>query len=129
MLHAQGKQEEALQAMAAAADLEDRTEKHPVTPGPLVPARELYGAMLLADGKAKEALAAYQATQAKEPNRFHGYAGVAMAAEKVGDTAVAKANYTKLVALVSAPASGPQLASAATERPEVVAARQFLTKN
>lgn len=50
LLHAEGKHEGALTAMQAAADAEDRTEKSIVTPGPLAPARELYGAMLLARG-------------------------------------------------------------------------------
>ena len=100
VLHAEGKYDEALKAMSAAADAEDKTEKHAVTPGPLAPARELYGEMLLERGMAKEALAAFEATKAKEPNRFRGYAGAAQAAEKLGDKAKAKANYEKLIALV-----------------------------
>ena len=62
-------------AMSAAADAEDKTEKSVVTPGPLAPARELYGAMLLARSMPKEALAAFEATLAKEPNRFNAFAG------------------------------------------------------
>jgi tetratricopeptide (TPR) repeat protein len=100
VLNAEGKHDEALKMMSAAADAEDKTEKSPVTPGPLVPARELYGDMLLDQGKAKEALAAFEATKAKEPNRFGGFAGAAQAAEKLGDKAAAKANYQKLLALV-----------------------------
>ena len=50
MLYAEGKHDEALKAMSAAADAEDKTEKHPVTPGVPKPARELYGAMLLERG-------------------------------------------------------------------------------
>ena len=61
-VHAEGKYDEALKAMSAAADAEDKTEKHAVTPGPLAPARELYGFMLLDRGMAKEALAAFEAT-------------------------------------------------------------------
>ena len=76
-----------------------RPKKSPVTPGPLAPARELYGFMLLDRGMAKEALAAFEATEAKEPNRFNGYVGAAKAAQALGDTAKAKANYEKLVAL------------------------------
>ena len=90
MLHAEGKYDEALKAMSAAADAEDRTEKHVITPGPLAPARELYGFMLLDRGMAKEALAAFEATKAKEPNRFQAYAGAAKAAEKLGDRAAAR---------------------------------------
>src|SRR5262249_32792090 len=62
VLHAEGKHDEALKAMSAAADAEDKTEKHPVTPGVPTPARELYGTMLLEQGMAKEALAAFEAT-------------------------------------------------------------------
>ena len=91
--NAEGKHAEALKAMSAAADAEDKTEKHPVTPGPLAPARELYGAMLLERGMAKEALAAFEATMAKEPNRYNGLAGAAQAAEMLGDKAKAKAQY------------------------------------
>jgi predicted Zn-dependent protease len=120
VLHAEGKYDEALKAMSAAADAEDKTEKSAVTPGPLAPARELYGDMLLERGMAKEALAAFEATKAKEPNRFRGYAGAAKAAEKLGDKAAAKANYGKLIALVGKPAS---------DRPELKAAYQALGKS
>jgi tetratricopeptide (TPR) repeat protein len=120
LLYAEGKHEEALKAMSAAADAEDQTEKSPVTPGPLAPARELYGYMLLERGMAKEALVTFEATQAKEPNRYHGFAGAAQAAEKLGDTAKAKQNYQKLIALA---------ATADSDRPEVAAARKFMASN
>ncbi len=99
MLYAQGKQDEALAAMAAVADAEDKTEKAPVTPGPLAPARELYGAMLLERGMTKEALAAFEATLKKEPNRLGATLGAAKAAEKVGDTARARQHYAAAAAL------------------------------
>jgi tetratricopeptide (TPR) repeat protein len=120
LLYAEGKHEEALKAMSAAADAEDQTEKSPVTPGPLAPARELYGYMLLERGMAKEALVTFEATQAKEPNRYHGFAGAAQAAEKLGDSAKAKQNYQKLIALA---------ATADSDRPEVAAARKFMASN
>jgi hypothetical protein len=60
VLHAEGKSDEALKAMSAAADAEDKTEKHALTPGPLAPARELYGSMLLDRGMPKEALVAFE---------------------------------------------------------------------
>jgi predicted Zn-dependent protease len=75
--------------------------------------------MLLERGMAKEALAAFEATKLKEPNRFHGYAGAAQAAEKLGDKAKTKDNYQKLVAMVSE----------GSDRPEVRAARQYLAQN
>src|SRR5215212_9442664 len=120
VLHAEGKFDEALRAMSAAADAEDKTEKHVITPGPMAPARELYGSMLLDRGMAKEALAAFEATKAKEPNRFQSYAGAAIAAEKLGDKAGARQNYQELVKLT---------ATADTERPEVAAAKKYLVSN
>jgi tetratricopeptide (TPR) repeat protein len=120
LLFAQGKQDEALKVMSAAADAEDKTEKAPVTPGPLAPSRELYGAMLLEHGKAKEALAAFEATLAKEPHRLGATLGAAKAAEKAGDTAKAKQRYAEAVALADA---------ADPVRPEIAAARAFVAKN
>lgn len=110
VLHAQGKHGEALAAMAAAAEAEDKTEKHPVTPGPLAPARELYATMLLDRGMAKEALAAFEATLNKEPNRLAAYVGAAKSAMKVGDAVKAKQYRAKVMALTKA---------ADTSRPEV----------
>jgi hypothetical protein len=75
--------------------------------------------MLLERGMAREALAAFEASKAKEPNRFHGYAGAATAAAALGDKALARANYEKLVALAGADA----------ERREIAAARQYLASN
>ena len=120
ILYADGKYDDALAAMSAAVDAEDKTEKAPVTPGPLAPARELYGSMLLDRGMAKEALAAFEATKAKEPNRFNGYAGAAKAAQALGDTATAKANYEKLLSLAS---------DTNSDRPTLVAARAFVASN
>ena len=120
MLYAQGKYDEALNTISAAADAEDKTEKSPVTPGPLAPARELYGEMLLERGMATEALAAFEATKAKEPNRFRGFLGAAKAAEKAGDKAAAKANYQKLMALAG---------EGTSDRPEVVTATSYLRLN
>ncbi len=120
VLHSEGKYDEALKAMSAAADAEDKTEKHVVTPGPLAPARELYGFMLLDRGMAKEALAAFEATKTKEPNRLQGCAGAAKAADQLGDKAAARDNYQQLVALT---------ANADTERPEVAAAKKYLASN
>jgi len=99
MLHGEGKYDEAFKALSAAAEAEDETEKHPVTPGPLAPARELYGAMLLESGMTKEALAAYEAVLKKEPNRLAAYVGAAKAAAKSGDVDKAKQYTAKVLAL------------------------------
>jgi tetratricopeptide (TPR) repeat protein len=117
MLFVEDKYDEALNAMSAAADAEDKTEKHPVTPGVPKPARELYGVMLLERGMAKEALAAFEATLKKEPNRLEAYVGAANAAEKSGDPVKARAYYEKVVTIASA---------ADNTRTEIVDARAYL---
>lgn len=120
MLYAEGKHDDALKAMSVAADAEDKTEKHPVTPGVAKPARELYGVMLLESGDAREALIAFEATLKKEPNRLGAYVGAANAAEKSGETAKAHEYFTKVVAIAD---------SADDTRTEVIDARAFLTKH
>ena len=119
VLYAEGKRDDALNAMSAAADAEDKTEKHPVTPGVPKPARELYGVMLLESGNAKEALAAFEATLKKEPNRLGAYVGAAKAAEKSGESAKAREYYSKVVAIAG---------DADKTRTEVADARAFLAK-
>jgi hypothetical protein len=99
VLYAEGKYDDAVNAMSAAADAEDKTEKHPVTPGVPKPARELYGVMLLERGMPNEALAAFETTLKKEPNRLGAYVGAAKAAEKSGDSAKARTYYEKVVAI------------------------------
>jgi tetratricopeptide (TPR) repeat protein len=110
VLYAEGKYDDAIKLLSAAADAEDKTDKHPVTPGPLAPARELYGAMLLDRGMAKEALAAYEAVLKKEPNRLAAYVGAARSASKAGDTAKVKQYAAKVISLTE---------NADTIRPEV----------
>src|SRR5436190_12602463 len=101
LLYAEGKHPEALKAMSAAADAEDKTEKHPVTPGAPKPARELYGVMLLERGMANDALAAFEAVPKKEPNRLGSYAGAAAAAAKSGDETKAREYYGKVLAIAA----------------------------
>ncbi|MFL6820566.1 MAG: tetratricopeptide repeat protein [Bradyrhizobium sp.] len=120
ILYAEGKYEAALKAMSSAVEAEDKTEKSPVTPGPLAPAREMYGFMLLERGMNTEALAAFESTMAKEPNRFNSYIGTGKAAQALGDKAKARANYEALIALAQASDS---------DRPALAAARSFLASN
>ena len=80
----EGRHSEALAEMLAAADLEDKTEKAAVTPGPLAPARELVGEMLLQMDKPAAALEAFEATLKKEPNRFRALSGAVRAATRAG---------------------------------------------
>jgi tetratricopeptide (TPR) repeat protein len=120
VLNAENKPADALAAMSAAADLEDKTEKSVVTPGPLAPARELYGAMLLERGKPREALAAFEATLSKEPHRLGATLGAAKAAEQLGDAAKARQHYAAAVALA---------ANADPVRPAIAEARAYVAKN
>ena len=116
---AQGKQDEALTLMRNAADIEDKSEKHIVTPGRIAPARELLGEMLLEVKRPADALKEFEASQVREPERFRGYYGAARAAAQSGDTAKAKRYYARLV----------ELAGQGTARPELVQARAFLAAN
>ena len=77
--------------MRSAADIEDKNEKHIVTPGRIVPARELLGQMLLELKRPAEALKEFEASQIREPNRFHGFAGAAQAAAQSGNSAQGQA--------------------------------------
>jgi hypothetical protein len=115
---AEGRQADAIAMMRSAADREDKTEKAAVTPGPLAPARELLGEMLLDASQPAEALKAFEATAAKEPNRFRGVYGAAQAAALTGDRAKAAQYYKQLVA-IAAKADAPP-------RPALAAARKYL---
>ena len=119
VLYGEAKHDEALKAMSAAADEEDATEKHPVTPGVPRPARELYGVMLLERGKPQEALAAFEATLKKEPNRLNAYLGAATAAEKAGDKAKARDYYRHAISIAD---------NADKTRTEIADARTHLEK-
>ncbi|HUF35809.1 MAG TPA: hypothetical protein VMN37_07650, partial [Gemmatimonadales bacterium] len=103
----------------AAADREDVTDKHPVTPAELLPARELEGDMLLAAGRYRDAGAAYRATLAREPGRARSIYGAARAAELAGDRPAAAEGYRALQAMLQ-PADRP--------RAELDTARTFLTR-
>ncbi|HEX7403345.1 MAG TPA: hypothetical protein VF287_04975 [Usitatibacter sp.] len=112
----EGKTDEALKFMRAAADLEDRNEKHIVTPGRVVPARELLGEMLLEVKQPEAALKEFEASQRREPNRFRNYLGSARAADMAGDRTKAAAYYQKLIALAK---------NSDSERPELARAKKY----
>ena len=96
---AEGKKEDALTTMRAAAAREDATEKSAVTPGPVAPARELLGDMLLTLQQPAEALKEYQTTLKKEPNRFRAIYGAAKASALSGNQAAAKTYYQQLLTI------------------------------
>ena len=107
----EGRSDEAVKGMRAAADLEDSTDKHPVTPGPVLPARELLGDLLLEQGRAAEALKEYQASLLTAPGRFNSLAGAVRAAETAGEGGKARELYAKLEALCArSDGSRPELA-------------------
>jgi hypothetical protein len=113
---AEGRRDEALELMRSAADKESASEKASISPGPILPARELLGDMLLEAGQPAPALREYEASQRREPNRFRGWYGAAAAAAKSGDRAKAKLYYEKLAAL----------ARKGDSRRELQEARQYL---
>lgn len=96
---AAGENEKALREMRSAADLEDRTDKSAVTPGPLAPARELLGEMLLQMNEPTEALAQFQATLRKEPRRFRSLYGAAQAAKLGGGRETSQKYFRELLSV------------------------------
>jgi tetratricopeptide (TPR) repeat protein len=113
---AQNKTDEALALMRQAADIEDKSEKNIVTPGRLLPAREMLGDMLLEVKRPAEALQEYEASQTREPNRFRGLYGAGDAAAQAGNREKAQQYFTRLV----------ELAGTGDTRPETDRARQYL---
>ena len=97
LAQAEGREEEALRLMRSAAELEQSTEKHPVTPGALQPAYELLGDLLLELGRPAEALEAYQTALERWPRRFNSLLGSARAADSGGDREKARAYCIELV--------------------------------
>lgn len=96
---AEGKHDEALKQMRSAAEHEDRSDKHNVTPGVILPARELLGEMLLELKEPAQALVEFEATLRTAPNRFNALSGAARAAKLSGDNEKAKTYYAKLLAI------------------------------
>jgi tetratricopeptide (TPR) repeat protein len=95
--YAEGKKDEAVKLMRAAADLDDATEKHPVTPGAILPAREQLGEMLLELNRPAEAMLEYESALQRAPRRLLGLYGAARSAKLAGDAAKASRYYAELV--------------------------------
>jgi hypothetical protein len=119
ILFGERKLNEALQMMTTAADMEDKTEKSPVTPGEVLPANELLADMLLQLNKPAEALITYEADLKNHRNRFNGLYGAGLAAEKSGNREKANSYYMQLITIANSPGSN---------RPELETARSFLKK-
>jgi tetratricopeptide (TPR) repeat protein len=105
--------------MSSAAVKEDLSDKASVSPGRLLPARELLGDMLLRDGRPVDALGAYEASLKRDPRRFRSYVGAAQAAIAAGDTGKAQRYYGLLV----------DMAGGGDVRPELTAARDYLSSH
>ncbi len=113
ILQMSGKPTEATAAMRSAAELEESMDKSPVTPGAVVPARELLGQLLQAQGHPQEAVAEYEAVLKTAPKRFNALWGAASSAEAAGDSAVAAKYFRKLAEV-----------GVGNERPELETARK-----
>jgi uncharacterized protein HemY len=100
-----------------AADHEDAVDKHPVTPGSLLPMREMLADLLLEDGAAAEALKEYETVLKTAPHRFNATAGAAKAADRAGDKMKARAYAMELREIAG---------KAETSRPELEWARASL---
>jgi tetratricopeptide (TPR) repeat protein len=96
LTYAEGDRAAGLKTMRDAADVEATTEKHPVTPGEVLPARELLGDMLLDLGRFDEAAKAYKGTLERRPGRFNSLFGAGRAAERAGNNDEAELYYGKL---------------------------------
>ena len=116
---AEGRRDEGVALLRRVAEREDATEKHAISPGPLLPARELLADMLFEFGKLAEALREYEAVLVKEPNRYRATLGAAHAAERAGNSASAKQHFARLVELG---------ADADTPRAELAEAKRMLGK-
>jgi hypothetical protein len=117
MTFAEGDRARAIELLRAAAAAEDATDKSAISPGPLAPARELLGYMLLEANRPADALVEFEATIKKEPNRFRGLYGGARAAEAAGQKARATALYKQLLNVAS---------DAGASRAELQHARNFV---
>jgi tetratricopeptide (TPR) repeat protein len=117
--YSEGMTDNALQLMRKAADIEDSVDKHPVTPGAILPARELLGDMLLLVGKYEEAIEAYEASLLISPNRFNSLYGAGYAAESAGNLTKAKYYYSQLVELTS---------NIDSDRPSLTKTKTFLSE-
>jgi len=109
----------ALELSRAAAELEASMDKHPATPGAVLPARELLADLLLERKNAVGALQEYRAVLRTDPNRFRSVLGAARAAKLAGDDVAARETYRQLIELC---------VKADTERPELAEARRFLAQ-
>ncbi|WON73988.1 hypothetical protein [Nitrosospira sp. Is2] len=111
--------DEAVRLMRAAAEAEEASDKHPVTPGNVAPSRELLAEMLLELDRPAEAFAEFERSLKRDPNRFRSIAGAARAAEMARNRNDARDYYGKLQSVA---------ADHDSERPELVRGKAVLGK-
>ncbi|MCU1237260.1 MAG: repeat protein [Candidatus Solibacter sp.] len=117
IVYAEGKKDEGLRLLRTAADHEDAVDKHPVTPGALLPVREILADLLLENGAAADALREYLAVLKTAPRRFNATAGAARSAERAGQAEEARAYARQLIEIAG---------DAESPRPELVWARRYV---
>jgi len=113
IMQASGKSADAAAAMRSAAELEESMDKSPVTPGAVIPARELLARLLQEQGRPQEAIVEYETVLKTAPNRFNALWGAASSAEAAGNAVVASKYFRKLAAV-----------GVGSERPELETARK-----
>lgn len=113
----EGNKSKAIQLMTEAADMEDATAKHPVTPGEIIPARELLADMYLETGDFTNAINAYEADLNRHPNRFNGLYGAGLAQERAGNIKKAKKYYEQLLGNAN---------SSISDRPQMLSIKSFI---
>jgi hypothetical protein len=111
---AEGKADEAVRLLTEAAEKEEAVGKHPVTPGAILPAREMLGDLLVELKRPADALAAYQRSLKEAPKRFNSVAGAARAADAAGQRTVAREYYKELMALCGPTCTRPEARTAQT---------------
>jgi tetratricopeptide (TPR) repeat protein len=112
LAHAAGQGESSVALMREAVELEAATPKHAVTPGPILPAYELLGDLLMQQKQAAEALAAYRMSLEHYPGRFNSLLGAARAAAALGDAALAVSYYQELLEVADGGTRQPALKEA-----------------
>jgi hypothetical protein len=117
LAHARKDEKKAIELARQATDLDAGMDKHPATPAPILPARELLADLLL-ETKDAGALQAYEDSLKSEPNRFRSILGKARAAKAAGDLETSRKTYEKLVTLS---------ALADSDRSELSEAKAFLS--
>ena len=115
--NARGNQNAAVLTMRKALELENASEKSAISPGPLAPAGEQLGELLLALNRAEEAFPVFQTAVEKEPGRFRGLYGAAISAQQIGKTALAREYFSRLVDICK---------DADSNREELIQAQAFL---